>query len=308
MTIICHEKYKKDYNCKIKYINEILRIALTNNLSPTSYSLVRNAYFPPPVWSAQQRILWLATTDLKVLKSFKVMICPGDLLLRSSIRQLSTIITLKKILWSSSYECRKTHFILRILFFWVLSISILLFTLTWIKDKKNIKTLKDCTGHVHLLRSNQNESHRPSLSSGGSHGCSWIKVKWPNHPYVRATTQFTWQFSNVSNWHCQSNSTSNQTCAGCEEKTFFRFLCSECVDEMHKLGHMVKMGAVYIHVRGTIAYIPFINGKKKAFGWHLIDAVVNSHRTTSGTHTAPLLATTSTSAERAFPDTMSACW
>merc|ERR1712183_609823 len=26
-----------------------------------------------------------------------------------------------------------------------------------------------------------------------------------------------------------------------------RFLCSECVDEMHKLGHMVKMGAVYIH-------------------------------------------------------------
>ena len=51
MTIICHEKYKKDYNCKIKYINEILRIALTNNLSPTSYSLVRNAYFPPPAWS-----------------------------------------------------------------------------------------------------------------------------------------------------------------------------------------------------------------------------------------------------------------
>merc|ERR1712055_592357 len=26
-----------------------------------------------------------------------------------------------------------------------------------------------------------------------------------------------------------------------------RFLCSECVDEMHKLGHMVKMGAVVIH-------------------------------------------------------------
>merc|ERR1712233_110436 len=26
-----------------------------------------------------------------------------------------------------------------------------------------------------------------------------------------------------------------------------RFLCSECVDEMHKLGYMVKMGAVYIH-------------------------------------------------------------
>merc|ERR1711971_955807 len=25
------------------------------------------------------------------------------------------------------------------------------------------------------------------------------------------------------------------------------FLCSECVDEMHKLGHMVKMGAVVIH-------------------------------------------------------------
>ena len=43
------------------------------------------------------------------------------------------------------------------------------------------------------------------------------------------------------------------TSAGCEEKTFFRFLCSECVDEMHKLGHMVKMGAVYIHVRGAIA-------------------------------------------------------
>merc|ERR1712172_72221 len=26
-----------------------------------------------------------------------------------------------------------------------------------------------------------------------------------------------------------------------------RFLCSECVDEMRKLGHMVKMGAVVIH-------------------------------------------------------------
>merc|ERR1712210_212391 len=26
-----------------------------------------------------------------------------------------------------------------------------------------------------------------------------------------------------------------------------RVLCSECVDEMHKLGHMVKMGAVVIH-------------------------------------------------------------
>merc|ERR1712018_530226 len=26
-----------------------------------------------------------------------------------------------------------------------------------------------------------------------------------------------------------------------------RFLCSECVDEMHKLGHMIKMGAVVIH-------------------------------------------------------------
>ena len=96
MTIICHEKYKKDYNCKIKYINEILRIALTNNLSPTSYSLVRNAYFPPPALSTQLRILWLATTDLKVLKSFKVMICPGDLLLRRSIRQLSAIYNLKK--------------------------------------------------------------------------------------------------------------------------------------------------------------------------------------------------------------------
>ena len=33
-----------------------------------------------------------------------------------------------------------------------------------------------------------------------------------------------------------------------------RFLCSECVDEMHKLGHMVKMGAVVIHV-SPIIYI-----------------------------------------------------
>ena len=150
------------------------------------------------IFHHQQRILWLATTDLKVLESFKVMICPGDLLLRSSIRQLSAIYNFnKQILWSSTYEYPKNHFILRIPFFWVLGISILLFTLTSIKDKKNIKTLKDCTRHVHLPRSNQNESHPPSLSPGRSHGCSWIKVKWPNHPYVRATTQYTWQSSNV---------------------------------------------------------------------------------------------------------------
>ena len=51
-----------------------------------------------------------------------------------------------------------------------------------------------------------------------------------------------------------------------KKKTFFRFLCSECVDEMHKLGHMVKMGAVYIHVRGAIAYSPFITWQKKPLG------------------------------------------
>ena len=31
---------------------------------------------------------------------------------------------------------------------------------------------------------------------------------------------------------------------------------------MHKLGHMVKMGAVYIHVRGAIAYSPSITWQK----------------------------------------------
>merc|ERR1712079_968222 len=35
-----------------------------------------------------------------------------------------------------------------------------------------------------------------------------------------------------------------------------RFLCSECVDEMHKLGHMVKMGAVYIHDYIRDTYCP----------------------------------------------------
>ena len=29
----------------------------------------------------------------------------------------------------------------------------------------------------------------------------------------------------------------------------FRFLCSECVDEMHGLGWMVKMAAPDLHVR-----------------------------------------------------------
>merc|ERR1712147_399013 len=35
-----------------------------------------------------------------------------------------------------------------------------------------------------------------------------------------------------------------------------RFLCSECVDEMYKLGHMVKMGAVYIHDYIRDTYCP----------------------------------------------------
>merc|ERR1712083_851124 len=35
-----------------------------------------------------------------------------------------------------------------------------------------------------------------------------------------------------------------------------RFLCSECVDEMHKLGHMVKMGAVVIHDYIRDTYCP----------------------------------------------------
>merc|ERR1711936_272201 len=39
-----------------------------------------------------------------------------------------------------------------------------------------------------------------------------------------------------------------------------RFLCSECVDEMHKLGHMVKMGAVVIHDYIRDNYCPTLGG------------------------------------------------
>merc|ERR1711887_244989 len=35
-----------------------------------------------------------------------------------------------------------------------------------------------------------------------------------------------------------------------------RFSCSECVDEMHKLGWMVKMGAVPIHDYVSANYCP----------------------------------------------------
>merc|ERR1711928_180822 len=43
-----------------------------------------------------------------------------------------------------------------------------------------------------------------------------------------------------------------------------RFSCSECVDEMHKLGWMVKMGAVPIHDYVAANYCPTLGEDQ---GW-----------------------------------------
>merc|ERR1712154_141695 len=43
-----------------------------------------------------------------------------------------------------------------------------------------------------------------------------------------------------------------------------RFSCSECVDEMHKLGWMVKMGAVPIHDYVSANYCPTLGEDQ---GW-----------------------------------------
>merc|ERR1712038_633087 len=43
-----------------------------------------------------------------------------------------------------------------------------------------------------------------------------------------------------------------------------RFSCSECVDEMHKLGWMVKMGAVPIHDYIAANYCPTLGDQQ---GW-----------------------------------------
>merc|ERR1712179_501938 len=43
-----------------------------------------------------------------------------------------------------------------------------------------------------------------------------------------------------------------------------RFSCSECVDEMHKLGWMVKMGAVPIHDYVSANYCPTLGEEQ---GW-----------------------------------------
>merc|ERR1712110_1017067 len=43
-----------------------------------------------------------------------------------------------------------------------------------------------------------------------------------------------------------------------------RFSCSECVDEMHKLGWMVKMGAVPIHDYVAANYCPTLGEEQ---GW-----------------------------------------
>ena len=107
---------------------------------------------------------------------------------------------------------------------------------------------------------------------------------------------------------CQSNSISNQTWAGCEEKNFLQVPVQRVRGRDAQAWSHGQDGSCLHSCERSNCVQSIYNMAKKTFGWHFINAVVNLHRTTSGTHTAPLLATTSTSVERASPDTMSACW
>ena len=145
-----------------------------------------------------------------------------------------------------------------------------------------------------------NESCHPPFSFGRSYRCSGIKVNWPNYPYVRN--------SNKTDYFVVISTHIFETDIKCYQSFFHftrtcRFLCSECVDEMHKLGHMVKMGAVVIHVSTRISFISvYVHMLNKCLDW------ATPFRTTSGTPTVQPLATTRTFAESLSPDTTLACW